>query len=64
MARGAEGLFLAHWLSNEKLNLCILCAKAEKYLHDAFAGSYFNLFTLQNCQRFKFLDSYVFFFAL
>ena len=57
MAMGGEGLFLAHWLSYEKLNLCILCAKAEKYLHDALAGPYFNLFILQNCQRFKFLNS-------
>ena len=22
---GGEGFFLAHWLSYEKLNLCILC---------------------------------------
>ena len=32
MARGGEGLFLVHWLSYEKLNVCILCASIlEEY---------------------------------
>ena len=25
-SQGGEGLFLVHWLSYEKLNVCILCA--------------------------------------
>ena len=30
MPRGGEGLFLLHWLSYEKLNHCMLCARHSK----------------------------------
>ena len=31
--QGGEGLFLAHWLSYEKLNLCMLCGNVVLQIH-------------------------------